>query len=84
MSVTVTAEELAELASDDAVRIVSEDATVGGQQTFTDGPLLRASLGLLPGGGIVSGGSSWAGDKIVVAVIDSGISHPRISTPPES
>lgn len=73
MSVTVTAEELAELASDDSVLTVSEDATVGGQQTFTDGPLLRASLGLLPGGGIVSGGSSWAGDKIVVAVIDSGI-----------
>ena len=73
MSVTVTAAELAELASDDAVLTVSEDAAVGGQQTFTDGPLLRASLGLLPGGGLASGGSSWAGDKIVVAVIDSGI-----------
>ena len=62
------------MASHANTKRLSTDAVIAAQQsTFTDGVTLRNTLGLLPGGGVVSGGSSFAGDKVVVAVIDSGI-----------
>ena len=62
------------LAGDRATARLSLDAEVAPQQaTYTDGVVLRTSLGLKEGGGVASGGGSFTGDKVVVAVIDSGI-----------
>jgi len=70
-----TPRQIARIASLAETIRISTDAVVVTQQasTFTDGVTLRNTLGLRPGGGIVSGGSSYAGDKIVVAVLDSGM-----------
>ena len=73
LTATLSLEEIDALTLDDDVLHVSIDAPVAGQQTFTPGEVLRDTLGFLPGGGVQSGGNSFAGDKIVVGVIDSGI-----------
>ena len=71
--------QLVWLASDAATAHISTDAEVAPQQTsrqqnqYTDGIVLRDSLGMKRGGGLLSGGKGYNGNKVVVAVIDSGI-----------
>ncbi len=75
----VAPSQLVWLAADAATAHLSTDAEVAPQQassrqtSFTDGPVLRDSLGLKKGGGLLIGGNAYNGDKVVVAVIDSGI-----------
>ena len=71
---TVSLDDLQLLAHDPAIERLSLDAPVAAQsEPMTSGQILRATLGLKEGGDLVSGGTSWAGDTIGVAVIDSGI-----------
>jgi serine protease AprX len=67
-------EEIAWLAAQpDTIRMSTDAVVTPHQAHHTDGPTLKDTLGLLPGGGITTGGSSYAGNKIVVGIIDSGI-----------
>ena len=70
---TLLAADVAALTTDGSVRRLSIDAAVSASNDVTRGHVLRDTLGLLEGGGIKTGGSSWAADKIGVAVVDSGI-----------
>jgi len=84
LSATVPAGELAQLAGDPDVSRLSTDAVVyasgGAAYDLTDGEVLRKTLGLRKNGGVADGGSSWTGDGVGVAVVDSGIwTSPDIS-----
>lgn len=68
---TVDLSDLQPLAALADVEHISVDAPIRPQ--VTSGDILRDTLGLVPGGGITSSGSSWAGEGIGVAVVDSGI-----------
>jgi subtilisin family serine protease len=63
------------LALHSATTRISTDAAVAAAQSwrFTDGNRLRGALGLRRNGRLLSSSGSFTGDKIVVAVIDSGI-----------
>jgi serine protease AprX len=73
----VSGSDLQKLAELPEVAHLSVDAVITGQQVLdsalTPGQILYGTLGLTQGGGIDTGGSSYAGDKITVAVVDSGI-----------
>ena len=71
---TVSASDLLAFSRDPDIERVSIDAVVrANQEPYTSGEVLRDTLGLLPGGGVTSGDESWAGRRICVAVVDSGI-----------
>ena len=74
---TLAAGELLSLAARGDVSRVSVDAVVRSSSTsydYTDGTVLKDTLGLEKNGGVTGGDTSWAGAGVGVAIIDSGIS----------
>ena len=70
----LTAEGIRWLARSPSTSRLSIDATVqAAQQNYTEGATLRTSMGLKKDGHLTQGSGSFTGEKIVVAVIDSGI-----------
>ena len=69
-----TPDEIVWLATRMETLRVSTDATITATQApYTDGERLRRSLGLKKDGHLTRGSGSFRGDKVTVAVIDSGI-----------
>ncbi|HJN46848.1 MAG: hypothetical protein QGI10_15770 [Vicinamibacterales bacterium] len=77
VTATLSASDVSALASDETIQRISIDAVVR-----PTNELVRPTLGLLPGGGVVGGGSLWAGDTATVAVVDSGIASSQ-DLPPD-
>jgi subtilisin family serine protease len=77
VTATLSASDVSALASGQTIRRISIDAIVR-----PTNELVRPTLGLLPGGGVVGGGSLWAGDTATVAVVDSGIASSQ-DLPPD-
>jgi serine protease AprX len=71
VATTADSHDLQALAALEGVERISIDAPVRPQ--MTSGEVLRETLGLKTNGGIVTGGSSWAGDGVGVAIVDSGL-----------
>ena len=74
LTAALSASDVAVLSQDPSIVRMSIDAVVtASTDEVTSGHVLRDTLGLQESGGILSGGSSWAGDKIGVAIVDSGL-----------
>ena len=78
IAATVAGQDLVALSQQTAIARLSIDAVMAGQSyipdsELTSGQILYRTLGLKKGGGIDTGGKSFAGEKVTVAVVDSGI-----------
>ena len=73
LTATLSASDVAALTTDPSVWRMSIDAVVHPTAEPVSGDVLRETLGLDVGGGVISGGTQWQGKGVRVALVDSGL-----------